>query len=153
MVVHVAPGHHTGTLVNALLHHCSLPALDLAPTEPGGVVAVAGRSSGGGAGAGEEQEADELEEEDEEEEESAQLGSSRLLSSSSASSSSSGSRILRPGIVHRIDKGTSGLIVVAKTETALTRLQVCAWWAGFGERDEPARGCKRDSVGPARGEG
>ncbi|PNW86249.1 hypothetical protein CHLRE_02g078750v5 [Chlamydomonas reinhardtii] len=123
MVVHVAPGHHTGTLVNALLHHCSLPALDLAPTEPGGVVAVAGRSSGGGAGAGEEQEADELEEEDEEEEESAQLGSSRLLSSSSASSSSSGSRILRPGIVHRIDKGTSGLIVVAKTETALTRLQ------------------------------
>ena len=30
---------------------------------------------------------------------------------------------LRPGIVHRLDKDTSGLIVVAKTETALTRLQ------------------------------
>ncbi|KAG2423929.1 hypothetical protein HYH02_015268 [Chlamydomonas schloesseri] len=128
MVVHVAPGHHTGTLVNALLHHCSLPALDLAPAEPGGVAAAAGSSRGGtaaAAGDGEEdEEADELGE-DEEGEEDAQAGSSRLLSNSYAgSSSSSGSGgILRPGIVHRIDKGTSGLLVVAKTETALTRLQ------------------------------
>ncbi|MBI2882189.1 MAG: RluA family pseudouridine synthase [Candidatus Tectomicrobia bacterium] len=30
---------------------------------------------------------------------------------------------LRPGIVHRLDKDTSGLMVVAKTELALTRLQ------------------------------
>ncbi|MFQ5692201.1 MAG: RluA family pseudouridine synthase [Nitrospinota bacterium] len=30
---------------------------------------------------------------------------------------------LRPGIVHRLDKDTSGLLVVAKTESALTRLQ------------------------------
>ncbi len=28
----------------------------------------------------------------------------------------------RPGLVHRIDKDTSGLLVIAKTETALTRL-------------------------------
>ena len=28
----------------------------------------------------------------------------------------------RPGLVHRIDKNTSGLLVIAKTETALTRL-------------------------------
>ena len=57
MVVHPAPGHSDGTLVNALLHHC------------------AGSLSGVG---GE----------------------------------------LRPGIVHRIDRDTSGLIVAAKNDAA-----------------------------------
>ncbi len=57
MVVHPAPGAETGTLVNALLHHC-------------------GDSLSGIGGA------------------------------------------LRPGIVHRIDKQTSGLVVVAKTDAA-----------------------------------
>jgi len=61
MVVHPAPGHPRGTLVNALLHH--LDAL-------GG---VGGR--------------------------------------------------LRPGIVHRLDRETSGLLVVAKTDRAQTGLQ------------------------------
>ena len=56
MVVHPAPGHRAGTLVNALLHHVS----DL--------------SGIGGT--------------------------------------------LRPGIVHRLDKDTSGLMVVAKTDRA-----------------------------------
>jgi 23S rRNA pseudouridine1911/1915/1917 synthase len=56
LVVHPAPGHPRGTLVNAILHHCH----DL-----GGI---------GGA--------------------------------------------LRPGIVHRLDKDTSGLMVVAKSERA-----------------------------------
>ena len=60
MVVHPAPGHASGTLVNALLHHCK----DL-----------------GGVG-GE----------------------------------------LRPGIVHRLDKDTSGVIVVAKHARALDAL-------------------------------
>ncbi len=60
MVVHPAAGHSSGTLVNALLHHCE----DL-------------------AGIGGE---------------------------------------LRPGIVHRIDKDTSGLIVVAKNEQAMNAL-------------------------------
>ncbi len=60
LVVHPAPGHATGTLVNALLHHCH----DL-------------------AGIGSE---------------------------------------LRPGIVHRLDCDTSGLIVVAKTEAAMQSL-------------------------------
>jgi 23S rRNA pseudouridine1911/1915/1917 synthase len=54
IVVHPSPGHYTGTLVNALLHHCS----DLSGI--GGVE--------------------------------------------------------RPGIVHRLDKDTSGLVLVAKTE-------------------------------------
>lgn len=61
MVVHPAPGHSRGTLVNALLHHCT----DLA-----GI---------GGT--------------------------------------------LRPGIVHRIDKDTSGLLVVSKNDACHAHLQ------------------------------
>lgn len=60
MVVHPAPGHFTGTLVNALLHHCP----DLS-----GIGGVA-----------------------------------------------------RPGIVHRLDQDTSGLIVVAKSQKAMDGL-------------------------------
>jgi 23S rRNA pseudouridine1911/1915/1917 synthase len=57
MVVHPAPGHTSGTLVNALLYHC-------------------GDSLSGING------------------------------------------VIRPGIVHRIDKDTSGLLIVAKNDTA-----------------------------------
>ena len=57
MVVHPAPGNYTGTLVNALMHHCG----------------------------------DEL---------------------------SSINGVIRPGIVHRIDKDTSGLLMVAKNDKA-----------------------------------
>lgn len=60
MVVHPAPGHFKGTLVNALLHHC--PSLS-------GIGGVA-----------------------------------------------------RPGIVHRLDQDTSGLIVVAKSQPAMDGL-------------------------------
>lgn len=56
MVVHPAPGHLTGTLVNGLMHHCD----DLSGING----------------------------------------------------------IMRPGIVHRIDKDTSGLLMVAKNDTA-----------------------------------
>ena len=56
MVVHPACGNYSGTLVNALLHHCTT-------------------LSGIGG-------------------------------------------VLRPGIVHRLDKGTSGILVVAKNDTA-----------------------------------
>lgn len=57
MVVHPAPGNYSGTLVNALMHHCG-----------------------------------------------------ENLSSING--------VIRPGIVHRIDKDTSGLLVVAKTDAA-----------------------------------
>ena len=57
MVVHPAPGHESGTLVNALLHHC-------------------GDSLSGISG------------------------------------------VKRPGIVHRLDKDTSGLMLAAKTDRA-----------------------------------
>lgn len=63
MVVHPAPGHPGGTLVNALLDHC-------------------GRSLTGVGG------------------------------------------VARPGIVHRLDKDTSGLIVAAKTEAAHAGLRI-----------------------------
>ena len=61
MVVHPAPGHYTGTLVHALLHHCDTLA---------------------GIGG-----------------------------------------VERPGIVHRIDKDTTGAIVVAKSDRAHQNLQ------------------------------
>ena len=57
MVVHPAPGNYSGTLVNALMHHCK-----------GNLSGING--------------------------------------------------VIRPGIVHRIDKDTSGLLLVAKTDTA-----------------------------------
>ena len=57
MVVHPAPGHHSGTLVNALLHHCK-------------------------------------------------------------DSLSGINGITKPGIVHRLDKDTSGLIIAAKNDSA-----------------------------------
>ncbi len=56
LVVHPAPGHPSGTLVNALLHHC------------GDLAGIGG--------------------------------------------------VLRPGIVHRLDRGTSGVLVVAKNDSA-----------------------------------
>jgi 23S rRNA pseudouridine1911/1915/1917 synthase len=59
-VVHPAPGHASGTLVNALLHHC--------------------RDLSGIGG------------------------------------------VLRPGIVHRLDRGTSGVMVAAKNDAAHARL-------------------------------
>ena len=57
LVVHPAPGHPKGTLVNALLHHCR-----------GELAGIGG--------------------------------------------------VLRPGIVHRLDRGTSGVLVAAKTDLA-----------------------------------
>lgn len=60
LVVHPAPGHLTGTLVNAVLHHCP------------------GLSGIGG--------------------------------------------VARPGIVHRLDQDTSGVMVVAKSEKAMAQL-------------------------------
>ncbi len=61
MVVHPAPGHARGTLVNALLHHCGADLMGIGGVE-------------------------------------------------------------RPGIVHRLDKDTSGLVLAAKTEAAHSSL-------------------------------
>lgn len=63
MVCHPAPGHYTGTLVNAILWHCGVNNL-----------------------------------------------------------SDCAGNILRPGIVHRLDKDTSGLMIVAKNNAAHKKL-------------------------------
>ncbi|EEH53051.1 uncharacterized protein MICPUCDRAFT_36187 [Micromonas pusilla CCMP1545] len=65
MVVHPAPGHSSGTLVNAVLFRCGCPAMRVA-----------------------------------------------------SGNANTADGVARPGIVHRLDKGTSGLIVVAKNEAA-----------------------------------
>lgn len=99
LVVHPAPGHADGTLVNALLYHC-------------------GESLSGVGGA------------------------------------------LRPGIVHRIDRDTSGLIIAAKNDTAhqrlaaqlqdhtLARVYECLAQGGFrqdrGTVDAPIGRCPTD---------
>ena len=90
MVVHPAPGHHSGTLVNALL----------------------GLGGGWSSAGGEE----------------------------------------RPGIVHRLDKGTSGLIVAARTDAAHRSLA-----AQLGDRtlsrtyQAIARGVVRSQAGELEG--
>ena len=63
LVMHPAPGHWTGTLLNALVHHAG----------PRDAAEPAGRGDG---------------------------------------------RRARPGLVHRLDKGTSGVLVIAKTDAA-----------------------------------
>lgn len=79
-VVHPAPGNATGTLVNAILNHCSLPMVTTTNEELLSDMDIS----------------------DDE------LNSIEILSSRVSEAP------IRPGIVHRIDKGTSGLLVVAK---------------------------------------
>jgi len=98
MVVHPSAGHAGGTLVNAVLHHCALPPLRLPP----GAAARAGLLP---------------------EEADAEDGDEPALPASAGL----GAATLRPGIVHRRDKGTSGLLVVAKTGEAHAAL--CAQFA------------------------
>jgi tRNA pseudouridine synthase 2 len=147
MVVHLSPGHTTGTLVNALLGHCGLPACDAVPCGSSGSSSSGGGGlySAGQAGVlGGMLEEDDLDEAEEDEQTQtvavtefkptptaavagsagsgpAGAGATSSISSSSSGSSSTtggtaGKGIIRPGIVHRLDRGTSGLMVVAKTD-------------------------------------
>jgi 23S rRNA pseudouridine1911/1915/1917 synthase len=89
LVVHPAPGHWTGTLVNALLHHMHLGE--------GHLSSIGGKE--------------------------------------------------RPGLVHRLDKDTTGILVVAKTDQAhrslagqfkarsITRIYVALVWEGPKTRE------------------
>ncbi|WPT11082.1 RNA pseudouridine synthase 2 [Picochlorum sp. SENEW3] len=86
MVMHPAPGHTSGTMVNALLHHCGLESVELDGNDAGSLIADRDEDQGG-------------------------------VSLMPASSSRS-QNVIRPGIVHRLDKGTTGLVVVAKTDVA-----------------------------------
>ncbi|KAJ9546004.1 hypothetical protein OSB04_025711 [Centaurea solstitialis] len=84
MVVHPAPGNATGTLVNGILHHCSLPTTTFQDQEL-------------------------LSDSDD-------LADIELDEPSKDFSFDTNETSIRPGIVHRLDKGTSGLLVVAKDE-------------------------------------
>lgn len=92
MVTHPAPGNWSGTLVNALVHHCELP--------------VACEAIG-------ETFVDEIEEDDSDNEDERLDPSENLIPNIHR-----GVLTVRPGIVHRLDKGTSGLLVIAKDEHA-----------------------------------
>ena len=81
LVVHPAPGHASGTLVNALLHHC---------TDLSGI---------GG--------------------------------------------VLRPGIVHRLDKDTSGVMVATKSDRAHAALTAAFAAKSRGEAGGPSGGIER----------
>jgi len=105
VVVHPGARHQSGTLVNVLLHHCGV------------------RLTEGGGGEEGETAAEEERNDDDEEEEGGDLDeddenvSSKKQNYSTPPSLLTGSGT-RPGIVHRIDKGTTGLLVVAKTPEA-----------------------------------
>src|SRR5712691_5704061 len=95
MVVHPAPGHSEDTLVNALLAHC--PELQ----GVGGGERTVERSRHSDAGGSGE----------------------RMMSGTPWSHhSDAGGGNLRPGIVHRLDKDTSGLMIVAKNARTLAAL-------------------------------
>nr|XP_027190400.1 RNA pseudouridine synthase 2, chloroplastic isoform X2 [Cicer arietinum] len=95
MVVHPAPGNTSGTLVNGILHHCNLPNVEFSKDE---------------ALSDTEDSDDEL----------------NGFTSQAPSCEGLDSRLsiasIRPGIVHRLDKGTSGLLVVAKDEHSHMKL-------------------------------
>ncbi|KAF8406645.1 hypothetical protein HHK36_008735 [Tetracentron sinense] len=94
MVVHPAPGNFNGTLVNGILHHCSLPTTVFSDREI-------------------PTETDDTSDDE--------LGSfSADQSCSEEISSSIGGASVRPGIVHRLDKGTSGLLVDEHSHTCLS---------------------------------
>ena len=95
-VVHPSAGHWTGTLVNALLHHCGLP-----PTRvPSGSLPPKGLM---GSESEEAMDASLHEDEDH-----------PLPPLTPAAGVFGAAPTVRPGIVHRLDKGTTGLLVVAK---------------------------------------
>lgn len=155
--MHPSAGHHSGTLVNALLHHCGLPPMQLAggaaaPLSLEGVAAAAAAAAAAAgvaeqpAGGGRRQQGREegevlegeavdidillsddgddddgdLDGEDDGDDEGPRLllvpppGLSSPLTAAAAAAAG----VVRPGIVHRLDRGTTGLLVVAKTDAA-----------------------------------
>ncbi len=96
MVVHPAIGHPRGTLVNALLGRYGL----LLPPS-GGDEDEDGEGAGGGPAA----------------------ASAADPAADPAAGAPLAGQAWRPGVVHRLDQDTSGLILVARTGAALTFLQ------------------------------
>lgn len=128
MVVHISPGHSTGTLVNALLAHCGLPACEVlsgnsSQSSSSGSGLLSHAAAAGGStpilGAMVDDDLDEGEDDITFDYVTPEV----TPSAASSTSNSRTSGILRPGIVHRLDRGTSGLMVVAKTD--FTHAHLC----------------------------
>ena len=132
LVVHPSPGHAAGTLVNALLHHCRLPAMRVVPRAGGGLESAAlvdEARAGSEAADGLEALPEgfdlglELDEEPDDDEGAALAPALEPLQGIGIREEYPGAmNVIRPGIVHRLDKGTTGLLVVAKTDAAHARL-------------------------------
>lgn len=118
VVVHPGARHQSGTLVNVLLYHCGVR--EAVSNGDGEEQQEQHKQQFGG-----EVEDDEDDEDGDLDSEDRQEGAPSSPSSSSSTSkhyrtppsllTGSGTR---PGIVHRLDKGTTGLLVVAKTPEA-----------------------------------
>ena len=119
MVVHPAAGNWNGTVVNALAYYLS----KVSTKGCGNLVVQSSSSSSSAPSASKLLANHNTEEKKKEEEEDDDEYSSSL------SSTSSSLLLLRPGIVHRLDKGTTGCLVVAKTRRAHTALS-----AAFAQR-------------------
>lgn len=92
MVVHPGYGNYTGTLVNALVYHFQNLPINKSQWS---------KKSG---------------------ERRLENGENNPASEKLPTPDSRLSSIIRPGLVHRIDKNTSGIMVVAKSEIAMTKL-------------------------------
>ncbi|RMZ53057.1 hypothetical protein APUTEX25_001176, partial [Auxenochlorella protothecoides] len=147
IVVHPSAGHADGTLVNALLHHCGVRGMEL---EPGHAAPTA--LLGGAAGAAEDSEdEDEDDDSDVEDEVASSLGEGGGRCGATVPETHVGHQpgVIRPGIVHRLDKGTTGLLVVAKTEAARFRARTVQrlYLSVTLNTPHPARGRLETNVG------
>jgi len=120
MVVHPSPGHPRGTLVNAMLHHLGLPAMEAGELLSGNVVRKKRRGGEGEDGDDDDDEDDDGDFDDEEEEEEQAAAAPPQTSIRP----NTNKNVVRPGIVHRLDRGTTGLMAVAKTDAA--HAAICA---------------------------
>ena len=110
MVVHPAPGHSNGTLVNALLYHCGCPAL----------VVQEGRKIPKSLDFAEENgeednDVNDDDDDDDDDEDDDNNDDDEIMPYLGPEEED---MTVRPGIVHRLDKGTSGLLVCAKNSSA-----------------------------------
>jgi 23S rRNA pseudouridine1911/1915/1917 synthase len=107
MLVHPSHREKTGTLLNALTHHLNRSSLRALP-------AYLRKSSAFPSGPEKERGYAAVPRHRLEEGERNHTGRAKPFRSSSGEAA----KIIRPGLVHRLDKNTSGLIVVAKTPAA-----------------------------------
>lgn len=128
MVMHPSAGHCSGTLVNALLHHYRLPAIQLSDRDGEHASSQTSRGLLGAENSSDDGDSSidaRYEDDDDDDDEGHYDVSddddawpSPLYIATGDIQRHSTDGVIRPGIVHRLDKGTTGLVVVAKTDAA-----------------------------------